>query len=205
MLTLIHAPMSRSSRVLWLIDELGIESQVDVKLVDIVRYDGSGRSDPANPHPEHKVPVLFHGDAMFSETGAILLYLTALFPKPGLAPKPGSVAYGAFLTWMFWYGSVMEPALILSGAGISHPYITAAIRGVPEINTRLQDALSKGPWILGQDFSAADMLLHSPYSWFAEALPDDPLICDWVARCQARPSVQRTRAKDQAWLATTAQ
>ena len=95
----------------------------------------------------------------------------------------------------------MEPGLILAAAGVSHPYVTAAIRGVPEITARLHRALETGPWILGEDCSAADLLLHSPYAWFKDATPDDPLIRDWVARCQARPSVARVRAMDQAWLA----
>lgn len=201
MLTLIHAPMSRSSRILWLIDEMGIADLITIKTVDIVRSDGSGRSDRANPHPEHKVPVLFHDDTMITESGAIMLYLTALFPDRGMAPKPGTALRGSFLSWLFWYGSVMEPGLILAAAGVSHPYVTAAIRGVPEITARLHRALETGPWILGEDCSAADLLLHSPYAWFKDATPDDPLIRDWVARCQARPSVARVRAMDQAWLA----
>ncbi len=204
MLTLIHAPMSRSSRILWLIDEMGIADLITIKTVDIVRSDGPGRIDAANPHPEHKVPVLFHDDTMITESGAIMLYLTALFPERGMAPKPGTALRGTYLSWLFWYGSVMEPGLILASAGISHPFITAAIRGVPEITARLHAALAKGPWLLGQDCSAADLLVHSPYAWFKEATPDDPLIVDWVARCQARPSIARVRAQDQVWIAAKA-
>ena len=88
MLTLIHAPMSRSSRILWLIDEMGIADLITIKTVDIVRSDGTGRSDPANPHPEHKVPVLFHDDTMITESGAIMLYLTACFPTGAWHPNP---------------------------------------------------------------------------------------------------------------------
>ncbi len=63
MLKLIHAPMSRSSRILWLIEEMGIADKVDIQRVNIRRFDGSGARDPANPHPEGKVPVLFHTTA----------------------------------------------------------------------------------------------------------------------------------------------
>ena len=111
---------------------------------------------------------------------------------------------GAFLTWLFWYGSVMEPVLTMAAAGVSHPYLTAAIRGVDEVNARLHGALKKGPWLLGERFSAADLLCFSPYNWFSDATPDDPLIRDWVARCLARPSVARVRAMDQAWAAVAA-
>ena len=208
MLKLVHAPMSRSSRILWLIEEMGIADMVAVETVNIRRFDGSGARDVANPHPEGKVPVLFHttpdGEAMVTESGAVMLYLTALFPDSGLAPKPGTAQRGAFLTWLFWYGSVMEPVLTMAAAGVSHPYLTAAIRGVDEVNARLHGALEKGPWLLGERFSAADLLCFSPYNWFSDATPDDPLIRDWVARCLARPSVVRVRAMDQAWAAVAA-
>ena len=204
MLKLIHAPMSRSSRILWLIEEMGIGDKVQIEPVGIRRFDGSGQRDPANPHPEGKVPMLFHDDGVVMESGAVMLYLTALFPDSGMAPKPGTAKRGEYLTWLFWYGSVMEPVLTLAAAGIDHPYIKSAIRGVPEVNARLHAALEKGPWLLGDHFSAADLLCFSPYNWFKDALPDDALIRDWVARCLARESVARTRAYDMALMAQTA-
>ena len=77
MLTLFHAPFSRSSAVMSLIDEIGIADEIAVQIVDIRRQDGSGRFDPANPHPEHKAPALLVGDSLMTERGAIMLYLTA--------------------------------------------------------------------------------------------------------------------------------
>lgn len=201
MLKLIHAPMSRSSRILWLIEEMGIADKVAVERVTIRRFDGSGQRDLTNPHPEGKVPVLFHDEAMIMESGAVMLYLTALFPDSGMAPKPGTAKRGEFLTWLFWYGSVMEPVLTLAAAGIDHPYMTASIRGVAEVTARLHAALEKGPWLLGETFSAADLLYFSPYNWFQDAIPEDPLIRDWVARCNARPSIAAVQAMDRLVLA----
>jgi glutathione S-transferase len=201
MLKLIHAPRSRSSRIVWLIHEMGIADKVEIETVGIRRFDGSGQRDPANPHPEGKVPMLFHDDNVVMESGAVMLYLTALFPDSGLAPKPGTSKRGAFLTWLFWYGSVMEPVLTLAAAGIDHPYMVAGIRGVPEVNARLHAALEQGPWLLGDQFSAADLLCASPYNWFRDATPDDPLIKDWVARCMARPSIALTQSYDAALVA----
>ena len=183
---------------------MGIGDKVTVETVGIRRFDGSGQRDPANPHPEGKVPMLFHDDAMVMESGAVMLYLTALFPDSGMAPKPGTATRGAYLTWLFWYGSVMEPVLTLAAAGIDHPYLVAGIRGVAEVNARLNAALQKGPWLLGDQFSAADLLCCSPYNWFRDAMPDDPLIRDWVARCLARPSIARTLATDRALTAQAA-
>jgi glutathione S-transferase len=188
MLTLYHAPMSRSSRIVTLIDEMGIADQIKIVPVSIVRFDGTGQRDPNNPHPEGKVPVLIHDGTMITESGAIILYLTAPLR-------------GEYLTWLFWYGSVMEPVLTMAAAGISHPFMTAGIRGVAEVTDRLAKALERGPWLLGDTYSAADLLVHSPYFWFKDATPDVPAIRDWVARCQSREAVARTRAADVARMA----
>ena len=97
MLTLIHAPNSRSTRILMLIDAMGIRDKIEIRPVSIVYRDGSGQTDPGNPHPEGKVPVLIHDGTMISETAAIMLDLTALFPESGLAPKPGNPLRGEYL------------------------------------------------------------------------------------------------------------
>ena len=195
MLTLFHAPESRSTRIVSLLEEMGIRDKVDVQIVDILRADGSGAYDPANPHPDHKVPALDHDGTLITESGAVMLYLTALFPDRGLAPKPGSAKRGEFLTWLFWYGDVMEPVLILHAAGVTHPWLQKTFRGLPEVTERIRAALEKGPWLLGEEFSAADILIHSPYAWFNNT-PDDPLIKDWVDRCKARPARLKVMAED---------
>jgi len=196
MLKLFHAPQSRSSAIVTLIDEMGIADRVEIVEVSIPRIDGTSQRDPANPHPEGKAPALLHDGTVITERGAVILTLTSMFPDTGLAPRPGTPQWSEYLTWLFWYGSVMEPVLILAAAGVSHPWLHAAIRGVPELTARLELALEHRPYLLGDSFSAADLLVHSPYAWFQEATPDVPAIRDWVARCQARPSVARTRARD---------
>lgn len=204
MLTLFHAPQSRSSAIMVLIEEMGIADRITVRDTDIPRIDGSGHRDPANPHPEGKVPCLVHDGTILTERGAIMLYLTALFPEAGLAPLPGNPRRGEYLTWLFWYGAVMEPALILDWTGVAAPALTAALRGPAEIEARLSAALRQGPWLLGAEFSAADLLCHSPYAFNPAALPADPLIRDWVARCQARPAMDRVKARDGAAMAVRA-
>jgi len=91
---------------------------------------------------------------------------------------------------------VLEPVLIHRAADLSHPALTATFRGPDEVAARLRAALEKGPWLLGEAWSAADLLVHSPYAWFKDATPDDPLIRDWVERCKARPSRLRALARD---------
>lgn len=188
MLTLFHSPNSRSTAILTLIEEMGISDRVTLHQVTIPRMDGSGGRDPANPHPEGKVPALVQDGTVITERAAIILVLTTMFPDSGLAPAMGTPEWGAFVTWLTWYQGVVEPVVIFQGADLSHPWLTATFRGPDEVAARLRAALQKGPWLLGERFSAADILLHSPYAWFPEATPDDPLIRDWVERCKARPA-----------------
>ncbi len=203
MLTLFHAQKSRSTRIVTLLEEMGVRDQVKLRLTDIPRMDGTGAPDPANPHPERKVPVLDHDGTLITESGAVMLYLTALFSEAGLAPLPGDPRRGSYLSWLFWYGNVMEPVWILAAAGVSHPYMTKALRGLPEVTARIRAALEKGPWLLGETYSAADILIHSPYAWF-DTVPDDPLIQDWVARCKARPARLKVMEEDEILLAQMA-
>jgi glutathione S-transferase len=196
MLTLIHSPQSRSSRIITLIDEMGIQDWVKIEPVTILRQDGSGGRDTANPHPEGKVPLLIHDGAVIRESGAIIQYLTDMFPDAGLGRPLGHPQRGAYISWLYWYGSVMEPVLVLEALGLSQPSLARTFRGVSEVTAKLSAALQHQPYLLGDSYSAADLLVQSPYAWFKDATPDDPAIKDWVARCSARPSVGRTMASD---------
>jgi glutathione S-transferase len=198
MLTLIHSPQSRSTAILALIEEMAIYDWIDIRDVTIPRMDGSGRRDPSNPHPEGKVPALVHDGQVITERGAIILHLTSIFPDSGLAPKVGTPDWGVFAMWMAWYQGVLEPTFIMEAAGFTHPWMTAAVRDHKTAVERLRSALEKGPWIMGDSYSAADILLHGPYVWFPDAMPDDALIRDWVERCKARPASLKVRDADAA-------
>ncbi len=200
MLTFFHAPRSRSSAIAVLIEEMGIADRIRTEVVTIRRFDGTGARDLSNPHPEGKVPVLVHDGVVLTERAAIMLHLTNLFPGSGLAPASGTPEHGAFLTWLTWYGSVLEPVIIHQRAELTHPLLTGAFRGPDEALARLRAALDKGPWLLGDHYSAADILVHSPFAFFPD-LMSDPVIRDWVDRCQARPALARVRAADTARMA----
>lgn len=196
MLTLYHAPKSRSSRIVTLLMALDAMSEVDIRLTDIPRQDGSGARDPHNPHPEGKVPLLVTEDGeMIRESNAIMLYLTDRFASD-FAPNVGEAGRGAYLTWLFWYGNVLEPAYVHQIAGLSHPVLTATFRGMPEAVAYLVAGLEGRDFLLSDQFSAADLLIASPFLWFPEATPDVAVIRDWVARCGAEPVMAEAAAYD---------
>ncbi len=185
MLTFYHAPQSRSGRVLWLLHELDVP--FETVRCDIPRQDGSGARDPRNPHPEGKVPALEHDGALITESAAILLYLTDLFPDRGLGIAPNEAGRGAYLTWLFWYGGVVEPVYIAEVLGVAdHPVAQASFRGRDEIAARLITALDGRHWLMGARFTAADILLCSPYLYFPDATPDHPAVRAWIERCTVR-------------------
>lgn len=188
MLTLYHSPQSRSTRIIALLDALGILGEVDVKLVHIPRMSGYGHRDDANPHAEGKVPLLITEEGEeIRESNAIMLYLTDRFGT--LGPKVGDKGRGTYLSWMTWYGNVFEPVYVLQVAGLSDdPVCTKTFRAVPEAVAVLNKALEDGrSFLLGEDVTAADMLIASTYQWFPESMENEPLIKAWVGRVAAMP------------------
>lgn len=185
MLTLFHAPQSRSTRVVALLKELNALDVVKIEIVTIPRVDGTGGSDARNPHPEGKVPLLLHDGVAVWESSAILMYLAEIFPQAGMHIPPGHAERGAYLSWFAWYAGVMEPVAVIEAAEVTHPYFQATFRSSAEVKARLVAALTDRPFLLGEQFTAADLLLHSPYAWFGK--PGDPVIDAWVDRCTARP------------------
>ncbi|UWQ20025.1 glutathione S-transferase family protein [Jannaschia sp. W003] len=198
MLTLYHAPNSRSTSILALIEALGVRDRVDVVEVSVARADGSGGPDPRNPHPEGKVPFLVNGADSVRERGAIVAYLTELFPDAGLGRPAGHPQRGRFLGWLFYYAGVMEPVLVHRFAGIDHPALGATFRDFDAMVDRLVEALAEGPFLLGEDYSAVDLLLSSPFTAFPDAVPDHAAVRAWVARCADHPATRAVLQREAA-------
>ena len=202
MLTFYHSPQSRSTRVLALLCAMKAIDGVELREVSIHRVmQGNGAPDPLNPHPEGKVPLLVHDGVAIRETAAILLYLTDLFPDSGLGVRAGDPLRGRYLSWLAWYAGVMEPVLILDSAGIEHPWLEATYRNAAEVRARLAEALVEGPWLVGDRYTAADLLCASPFLWFQDLDPGTPQVADWVTRCKAHPAIEEARALDSRALA----
>lgn len=193
MLTLFHAPWSRSSRMVWLLEELGAD--YEIRYCDIPRRDGSGARDPANPHPDGKVPALMHDDGLVTESLAIALYLTDLFPQAGLGVPAGSPGRGAYLTWLAWTAGEMEPAFWsrISGTIEGDPQAQARYDAVI---ARLLGALESGPYLMGERFTAVDVMIASALAWGRDYVPASDLIDAYLARVAERPANMRATGKD---------
>jgi len=199
MLTLVHAPRSRSSSFLWLLEETG--QPYGVRYVNIRRRDGSGAIDAANPHPHAKVPVLVDGETRVFEQSAIALYVADKFPQAGLGPAMGDPRRGDFLSMLAYYSGVIEPSF--TSKVMNFPVQRGAVGWVDsdEVMDFLNRRLAQQPYIAGDRFSAADVLYAGAFALFAAspvmANKKTPQLEDYVARCVSRPARARGAAKDE--------
>ena len=196
MLKLYHNPDSRSSRFIWLLEELGLP--YELTYVDIPRWSGTGAPDPTNPHPDKRVPALVHGGQLVTESAAIALYLTDAFPEAGLGAAVGDPRRGAYVTWLAFYAGEMEPAFGMYRRGwLDKDPRQALAKDYARVHDRVLSALAKGPYVLGDHFTAADILVASPYQWVRAFGPPSSLIDAWLARLAERPAALRAAARDQ--------
>jgi glutathione S-transferase len=198
MITLFHRPKTRASRFLFLLEELG--APYEIKSVTIRDSQGGGALDPSNPHPHGKVPVIKDSDTgdVVYESPAIALYLTDKFPTAGVGPTVGGKGRGAYLSWLVYYGSVMEPAFMSKFTNMPVPRGTAGWVVVEEAMENVIATLSKGPYLLGEKFSAADVLYGTTFAMFGASpmMPKSPVIDSYVKRVIERPAYARGMAKD---------
>ncbi|MEY4965662.1 MAG: glutathione S-transferase [Pseudomonadota bacterium] len=196
MITLYHAPRSRASRFIFLLEELG--APYELAEVTIRRGDGSGALDTHNPHPHGKVPAIRDGETIVYESAAIALYLTDKFPQAGIGPLIGDPKRGAYLTWLAYYAGVMEPAWMSAFMKTDVPRGTAGWVKTDEVMELVNATLSKGSYILGEKFSAADVLIATMFKLFmgSPLLPKTDLLEAYVNRVTERPAYARGMAKD---------
>jgi glutathione S-transferase len=192
MVTLFHSPDSRSTRFVWLLEELGVG--YEIAYCSIPRRDGTGALDPRNPHPDKRVPALLHDDVLVTEQAAIALYLTDLYAGAGLGAPIGSPGRGAYLTWLAFYAGEIDVAYNLRSFAPNLDAITLANHR--RVTARVASALSYGPYLMGERFSAADILVSGPFEWDLGLQGDNSTIRDWIARLAARPAAQRMLERD---------
>ncbi len=195
MITFYHAPRSRSSRIIWLLEELRVG--YDIRPVSIFRpMTGEGSGDPANPHPDKCVPAIVHDGGLVAESIAIVLYLTDAFPAEGLGIGVGDARRGDYLTWLIWYAAEMEPAMM---AGLQGELATPMKkRRFDAVVKRIETALAKGPFAMGDAFTSVDLVIVSAVRFARRIFPASAALDAYVARCLARPAALRAETLDDA-------
>jgi glutathione S-transferase len=197
-LTLYHIAPSRSSIVLWMLEEIG--EPYDIHLLSMKT--GTNR-EPAYlaVNPMGKVPALRHGDAVITEVAAICCYLADEFPKAGLNIPPGQRQRGPYLKWLFFGPGTLEGA-VMDRAFPRAAEAPRAALGYGDFDTTMEvvaRALTPGPFLMGEKFTAADVVIGSNLRWATlfKMIPERKEFVDYVARFAERPAVKRAQAKDE--------
>jgi glutathione S-transferase len=194
MLTLFHAPKSRSSRFVWLLEELGEPYAIEYVTL---RGRAGPDPDPRNPHPHGKAPALVHDGRLVTESSAICLYLTDAFPQAGLGPQVGDEGRADYVTWLAFYAGVIEPSLLAKVTSwTTDPAMTGWV-SFDVVEARIAEAVDKKPWMLGDQFSTVDVLIGSLLQWAGRMFPERPQYERYRAAIAARPAAQRALAKDE--------
>lgn len=194
--TFFHAPNSRSSCMLYLIEELGVPHTLHP--LSFAKGDHKAPEFLA-VNPMGKVPAIRHGDTVVTEQGAIALYLGDLFPETGMCPEIGDPSRGSLLRWLFFYGSCVEPAILQKAMKWPDPpKSTAGYGSYDDTVETVVGQLAKGPWFLGERFTVADGLWGPALGWLTSfgLFPKTPEIAAYLARIESRPATARARAID---------
>jgi glutathione S-transferase len=196
MLTLYHAPRSRGLIARWMLEEVGEPYAVH----PLNLQKGENRQAPyLAVNPMGKVPALDHDGVVVTEAAAICSYLADAFPKAGLAPPPGDRQRGPYLKWLFFGAGCLEPAvidrLLKREPGSKGMMGYGDFDGLIEV---LAKALERGPYLLGESFTAADVVIGSGLNWglMTQAIPERPEFAGYRQRLSARPAWQRVVAQD---------
>ena len=204
-LTLYHAAPSRSSVTLWMLEELG--HPYDLKLINLQAGENL-KPDYLAINPMGKVPALKHGDTIITELAAICTYLADEFPDAKLNVPVGTPRRGLYLKWLFFGPGCLEPAVI-DRAAPRKEGARRAMLGYGDFDTTMNviaKAVEKGPWLMGGQFTAADVVIGANIRWGMtfKMIPERKEFIDYAARIAARPAAQRAEAKDKELVAKAA-
>jgi glutathione S-transferase len=192
--TLYYATPSRAAMTRLLLEELGAPyglATLDLKAGD------QFKPDYLAINPVGKVPAIRHRGAVVTETAAIFLYLADAFARAGLAPALDDPARGPYLRWIVFYAAAFEPAMVDRARKLdAGPRAMSPYGDLASVESAVEAMLTPGPYVLGERFSAADVLWGAALTWMTAfgMAPQTPRVAAYVARHAERPAVRRISA-----------
>ncbi|MGI9224366.1 MAG: glutathione S-transferase family protein [Woeseiaceae bacterium] len=195
---LYWAPRTRSARGLWILEEAGIDYDLE-----LVTLGDTGRETPEEfreASPMGKVPALVDGDVRMSESSAICLYIADRYSPGNLAPAIDDPLRGKFLYWLMYTPAVVEPAMSEKFSGVETNRFRSGWGDFDLMIETLENGIEGKTWILGEKFTAADVMLGSSVVFLRlfKMLPDSPSLNAYADRCLARPAYQKVQALNEA-------
>ena len=191
MMQLYWAPRSRSFSALWLMEEAG---QPYERVLTDITTGAQKTPEYLAINPMGKVPALKDGEATMAEAAAICAYVAERCPEAKLAPALGDPLRAKYLYWLFFAPSCIEPAMVQVATKIEMSSVSAGWGDAQRVFYVLDAALAKGPWILGENFSSAEIANGAGLNFAVrlfKMVPSRPSFDAYIARCMARPAFQR--------------
>jgi len=197
-ITLFWAPKTRASRALWMLEEAGVDYEIEH--VDIRAENRSDSDVFRSASPMGKVPALADGETVLAESAAICLYVADRYSAGTLAPALDDPLRGQYLYWTMFTPAVAEPAMAEKFSGAESNRSSHGWGDYDSMLATLEGGLASGPWILGDRFTAADVMVGSSVVFMRlfGILPESPSLNEYADRCLARPAYQAALAREEA-------
>ena len=176
---LYHHPFTRAANVIWMLEEVGVP--YELRFVD-VRAGAHKAPDLLALNPMGKLPILTDGDAVVTESAAIGLYLADRYAAGRLAPALDDPRRAAYLRWVLFAPSVIEPGAMAKAAGWTYRESSAGFGNHDAMLATIEHAIGAGPYVLGDDFTMADVVFGGTVRWIAQE------IYHWIANGCPRPT-----------------
>ena len=192
-LQLFHHPFSRAANTVWALEEVG--QPYEIVHVDLMQ--GEQKQDAVRSrNGMGKIPVVVDGDVVVAEAAAIALYLADRYAPGRLAPALDAPERAAYLQWSFYAPSVIEPGCLAHAQKWEYRASAAGFGTYPEMLDTISRAVAKGPWLLGEQFTMADLVFGGTVGYLTMfgMLDKRPEYIDYVARLEARPASIKAKA-----------
>ena len=188
---LFWSPQTRSTRALWILEEAGVDYERE--LVDIQDPKRENTAEFLEASPMGKVPALVDGDVSMSESAAICLYVADRYAPGTLAPAVDDARRGKFLYWLMYTPAVIEPSMSEKFNGVDTNRYRSGWGDFDLMIETLESGIDGKNWILGDTFSAADVMLGSSVVFMRmfDMLPASEALEAYAERCLARPAYRR--------------
>jgi glutathione S-transferase len=193
MMQLYWSPRTRSFTTLWLMEETG---QPYERVLTDLSAGAQRKAEYLAINPMGKVPALRDGEATLAEAAAICAYVAERYPQAKLAPPVGDPLRAKYLYWLFFGPSCGEPAMMQIATKVEMNPVAAGWGDAQRVFDVLDAALAKGPWILGENFSAADIVIGSGLNFAVrlfKLVPSRASFDRYLDACAARPAFQRAQ------------
>jgi glutathione S-transferase len=200
---LYYNPMSRARTAHWMLEEAGAPYRMEV-----LAFDKGEHKKPGflAVNPMGKLPTLVHRGVVVTESAAICAYLADAFPAAGLAPATTSPERGTYYRWLFFGAGCVEPAML-------DKIFQRPVHSKPAANgyglyedtmNALEKALSPGPFILGDRFSAADVYIAAQLRFgilLTKSVDPLPVFTAYLDRAMSRPAFKRVEQASEEHIA----